>query len=116
MSVAGVACLPSTRSGATYIAVANSWGVSASSCGVRAMPKSATFAWSLASKRMFDGLRSAWMMPLLCANASPFAISTANETASTGAIGPERSRRCLSDPPGRCSMTMNGRPSTSPTS
>ncbi|HEY8861053.1 MAG TPA: hypothetical protein VIN37_03035 [Candidatus Limnocylindria bacterium] len=31
---------PSTRSGATYSAVAKSWGESESSAGVRAMPKS----------------------------------------------------------------------------
>ena len=37
---------PSTRSGATYSAVAKSWGESESSAGVRAIPKSQIFARS----------------------------------------------------------------------
>jgi hypothetical protein len=80
------------------------------------MPKSAIFAWSFASNRMFEGLRSEWMIPFECVNASPFAISIAIRTASPALSGPARSIRALSDPPARCSITMYGRLSTSPTS
>ena len=56
------------------------------------------------------------MMPREWANARPVPIPSANLVTSERGSAPERSIRCFSDEPATYSMTMNGSPSTSPTS
>jgi len=70
--------------------VAKSCGESESSAGVRAMPKSQIFGLSLLSRRMLEGLRSAWMMPREWAKERPLAIASVSRTASASGSAPVR--------------------------
>ncbi len=55
---------------------------------MRAIPKSAIFARSSLSKRMFAGFRSRWTRPRSCACASPAAVSVAMRSVSSSSIRP----------------------------
>ncbi len=80
-----------------------------------ASPKSSSFTWPLSVRKMFPGLMSRWMMPSLCVVCSASAISMPMSTIWWTFSGPRASRsRRLS--PFISSITMKGRPSSSPTS
>ena len=71
---------------------------------IRAMPKSRILARPSLVRKMFSGLMSRWITPILCAASSPSAMRLAISVARGGARGPER-RRSASVSPWSSSVT-----------
>ena len=116
-SLASVAGSPRACSGAMYpelprIVPAD---VRGSCAAARAMPKSVTCTSLSSSSMRLAGFTSRWTMPAACAASSAPAAWSSQAIAVACGTRPPRSRSA-SDPPPRCSMTMNGVPSGSPTS
>ena len=68
-------------------------------------PKSETLAWPLPPNRMFEGLRSRCTIPCECAWSRAAHASTPIRATCAGGRRRSASRRCLSVPPSRCSIT-----------
>ena len=72
---------------------------------MRAMPKSATLIRPSALTRMFCGLMSRWMMPLLCACCRAERMRMVIWAATSGLIRPRSWITCLSVLPCTYSIT-----------
>jgi hypothetical protein len=78
----------------------------------RAMPKSPSLGEPFSSRSTLAGLTSRWRIPASWAAARASATWTPTSRTSGQGRAPSRWRRSWSEPPGRCSMTRYGWPSS----
>ena len=114
MSVRASTGLPSTCSGATYLAVPTmrpGWVRSAPSAAL-AMPKSATFTRPSPARSTLAGLMSRCTRPARWAASSASATCAASPAACHGSIGVGSSMRWRSVCPGTSSITIASVPAS----